>query len=141
MTPDSFLNAARVPSTIKPQRFGPWEIARLPMPRWPEKFGGSFQWPDVTVLRHEVQMNYSNMHKENDEGRVMDVVMEDSAPELRRHLPIWMRARGRVLVTGLGLGCVVRGLLASPRIEHIDVVELDADILKIIGAEFATNPR
>ena len=47
----------------------------------------------------------------------------------------------RVLITGLGLGCVVRGLLASPRIERIDVVELDADILRIIGSEFVDDRR
>jgi hypothetical protein len=56
-------------------------------------------------------------------------------------LPIWLRAKGRILITGLGLGCVVRGLVASPQVEHVDVVEIDADILSVIGSEFATNPR
>jgi spermidine synthase len=50
--------------------------------------------------------------------------MEDTLSELRRHTPIFMRAKGRLLVTGLGLG-VVRGLLAKPEVEHIDVVEID----------------
>jgi hypothetical protein len=63
------------------------------------------------------------MHLEQDDGRVYEVVMEDSPRELRRHLPIWMHAHGRVLVTGLGLGCVVRGLLASPHVEYIDVAK------------------
>jgi spermidine synthase len=63
--------------------------------------------------------------------------MEDSRRELRKHLPIWMKARGRVLVTGLGLGCVVRGLLASRDVDRIEVVEIDYDIARIIGAEFA----
>ena len=67
--------------------------------------------------------------------------MEDSAFELRKHLPIWMAARGRVLVTGLGLGCVVRGLLAKPEVEQIDVVEIDDDILRVVGPEFAKDPR
>jgi hypothetical protein len=67
--------------------------------------------------------------------------MEDSAPELRRHLPIWMRASGRVLITGLGLGCVVRGLLANPQVSYIDVVEIDADILRVIGKEFRKSSR
>ena len=67
--------------------------------------------------------------------------MEDSRLELSRHLPIWLAARGRVLVTGLGLGCAVRGLLASPAVEHVDVVEIDPDIIRIVGAEFAEDPR
>jgi predicted membrane-bound spermidine synthase len=46
-----------------------------------------------------------------------------------------------VLVTGLGLGCVVRGLLAKPEVDHIDVVELDGAIIDVVGAEFAAEPR
>ena len=70
-----------------------------------------------------------------------DTVMEDSAGELKKHLPIWLKAKGRVLVTGLGLGCVVRGLLASPAVEHIDVIELDPYIYYIVGEEFCHNRR
>jgi hypothetical protein len=36
--------------------------------------------------------------------------MNDFPQELKKHLDFVLRARGRVLVTGLGLGCVVRGL-------------------------------
>ncbi len=67
--------------------------------------------------------------------------MEDSPVELSRHLPIILRARGRVLVSGLGLGCVVRGLLAKPEVDHIDVIEIDPSIVALCGAEFASNPR
>lgn len=70
-----------------------------------------------------------------------EIVMDDSLPELRRHLPIWMKARGRVLKTGLGLGCVVRGLLIKPEVEHIDVVEIDQAIIEYCGQEFIGNPR
>lgn len=67
--------------------------------------------------------------------------MEDSQSELQKHLPIWLRARGRVLVTGLGLGCVVRGLLAKPDVDHITVIEIDRSILRIVGHEFESNTR
>lgn len=70
-----------------------------------------------------------------------EVVMEDSARELRRHAPILRHGRGRVLVSGLGLGCVVRGLLAKPDVDHIDVVEIDPAIIRHFGAEFAADPR
>ena len=70
-----------------------------------------------------------------------EVVMEDSKPELRQHLPIWLRARGTVLVTGLGLGCVVRGLQVKPDIERIDVIEIDREILDKIGPEFENDAR
>jgi hypothetical protein len=133
-----YLNAARVPVAIEPQSFGDWVIKRHTLP---EKYRAGFEWPDYTILQHTVAPNWGNMHLYGDDHPPLAVVMEDSPRELRKHLPIWMKARGRVLITGLGLGCVVRGLLASTCVEYIDVVEIDADIIRICGAEFAGNPR
>jgi len=61
-----------------------------------------------------------------------EAVMSDDLPELRKHLEPIFRARGRVLVSGLGLGCVVRGFLANPAVEHVDVVERDPDVLTLV---------
>lgn len=133
MTPADFLRAARVPATLQPQTFGPWTIerrrARPNVPGELELVGGD----DYTLLR---RISWASLHLQEGE-----IVMEDSAQELRKHMPIWLEARGRVLKTGLGLGCVVRGLLASDLVEHVDVVEIDADIIRVIGAEFEDEPR
>lgn len=59
-------------------------------------------------------------------------VMSDDPVELRRHLDFVLRARGRVLVTGLGLGCVLRGLLQNPRVDSIDVIERDSDVIALV---------
>jgi spermidine synthase len=90
-----------------------------------------------------VPVDISNIHLSDgsDTLEEWDTVMEDSAGELKKHLPIWLKARGRVLVSGLGLGCVVRGLLASPYVEHIDVIEIDELICAIVGREFRDNLR
>lgn len=138
MKPQEYLEAARVQRSILPQEFGLWTIERVvagggiinskEYAMHVERCG----FPDYTVLR---RMTEATMHC------VGEIVMEDSAFELRKHLPIWLAARGRVLVTGLGLGCVVRGLLAKTDVEQIDVVEIDDDILRVIGPEFAKNPR
>ena len=140
MKPIDFLEAARVPNSLKSQVFGNWRIDHFLLP---ERARNGLHWQDYTLLRHAIypKIDYSNMHLADDDGRILDIVMEDSPIELSRHLPIWLQAHGRILITGLGLGCVVRGLLASPKIQHIDVIEIDADILSVIGAEFATNPR
>jgi hypothetical protein len=68
-----------------------------------------------------------------------EVVMEDTPFELRTHLGFVMRAAGRVLVTGLGLGCVVRGLLANPAVEHVTCVENSQDVLKLVAAHMPTE--
>lgn len=76
---------------------------------------------------------YTSLIRLTECGRVQSAVMSDDPVELRRHLDFVLRARGRVLVTGLGLGCVVRGLQANPRVDHIDVVERDAEVISLVS--------
>ncbi len=132
-----FLRAARCPDTLSAQSFGLWTIERRECPSDPYAAGmfrlATGGYNHQTAL---CRLTEETMHQEPGE-----VVMEDSVRELSRHLPIWLNARGRVLISGLGLGCVVRGLLASLHVSHIDVIELDRDIIHIVGAEFADNPR
>lgn len=61
-----------------------------------------------------------------------EIVMEDTEHELKKHLAFILKAYGRVLVTGLGLGCVARGLLANPNVTALDVVEVSDDVLKLV---------
>ena len=133
MKPMEYIEAARVPEALIPQSFGLWEIARQDIsdePPFLRKWSGFdritflFRWTDAT------------MHKDHGE-----TVMEDSLRELRRHLPIWLKAKGHILISGLGLGCVVRGLLASSDVDHVTVVEIDKKILQIVGKEFEGNTR
>lgn len=70
-----------------------------------------------------------------------DVVMEDTPFELSTHLGFVMRAHGRVLVSGLGLGCVVRGLLARQEVEHITCLENSPDVLAMVQPHMPTDPR
>lgn len=138
MTPNDYIQAARVPERLKPQAFGRWEIFRA----WAhdsQTVVGSFLFQEQVGFNSQTQLlahTMATLHRKRGE-----VVMEDGISELRKHLPIWLCAKGHVLVTGLGLGCVVRGLLASPDVEQITVVEIDADILRVVGHEFRANPH
>lgn len=129
-TDAELIAAARVPDSVETGQFGLWTISRARVENL-EKFMGPFR--SLTMLWH---MTPATMMQEHGE-----VVMEDSWDELARHLPIWRVATGRVLVTGLGLGCVVRGLLANPRVDAVDVIEQDVEILRRIGAEFNGDRR
>lgn len=42
----------------------------------------------------------------------------------------------RVLVNGLGLGMVVSAMLHVPTVTHIDVVEIDADVIALVGGHY-----
>lgn len=69
--------------------------------------------------------------------------MSDTDAEWRDHLGAVTRIRWgarRVLINGLGLGLVVRAALAVPEVEHVDVVEIDADVIKLVGPTYE-GPR
>jgi len=70
-----------------------------------------------------------------------ECVMEDTPFELRTHLQFMLRARGRVLITGLGLGCVVRGCLANPAVEHVLCIERDTSVLKLVAPYMPQTKR
>lgn len=133
------LDASRVPDSIHSGSFGPWEIRRFSAEDLGTSIGRAAarsilgRYPTFTALFRQTS---ATMHLP-----VGESVMEDSERELRRHLPILLAARGRVLVSGLGLGCVVRGLLANAAVTHIDVIELDHWILNRIGPTFAGDRR
>lgn len=140
------VDACRVPAGTKPAERGLWNLRELRIPD-----DGK---PSETVLEALDRLfrpsglapgdTYYALTRWTDASLHMpwgEVVMEDTPNELRRHLPILTRARGCVLVTGLGLGCVLRGLLSKPEVDHVDVVEIDPHVLELVAGEFAGNPR
>lgn len=70
-----------------------------------------------------------------------ECVMHDRLCELNTHLNFMLRAHGHVLITGLGLGCVVRGTLLNPKVESITVVERDKDIIQMVWPHMPQDPR
>jgi spermidine synthase len=132
MNAREFMEAAHVPEKLKPQVFGLWKIKRASAedldPLQAQCFRTIIGFDSMTMLS---RISMKTLHLQEGE-----IVMEDSITELRRHLPIWMHAKGNVLVTGLGLGCVVRGLKENPDVDQITVIEIDHHILRIIGHEF-----
>lgn len=67
-------------------------------------------------------------------------IMSDTPDELEGHRPA-LSFHGAVLVTGLGLGCVVSGLLANPDVTRIDVIEIDPDVVNLTGPYYVNEPR
>lgn len=68
------------------------------------------------------------------EGEAIYVpIMSDTPAEVREHRHAIDNATGRVLIHGLGLGVLVSALLAKPDVTHIDVVEIDPDVIALTG--------
>jgi hypothetical protein len=59
---------------------------------------------------------------------VPDIMIENLPPYIAAQ-----RLGGRVLVNGLGLGLTPQAVLCLPNVEHCDVVELDADVIALVG--------
>jgi hypothetical protein len=66
--------------------------------------------------------------------------MTDAPFVLRNYVWFLGAAEGDVLLTGLGLGCLVRGLLGVPAVRSITVLELHADVLGLVGPHYR-DPR
>jgi hypothetical protein len=67
-------------------------------------------------------------------------VMMDTPSEYEDHADLFEHARGRVLLHGLGLGCALSALLADPAVEHVDVVEANADVISIVAPYYRGYP-
>ena len=72
--------------------------------------------------------------------RPTNVVMSDTPDEYADHTEAIERASGRVLINGLGIGMVLKAMLAKPSVTHIDVVEIEADVLSLV-APYYSDPR
>jgi len=67
--------------------------------------------------------------------------MSDTQAELFDHLEAARRmcdpSCHRVLIHGLGLGCVVNVALSLDNVEHIDVVEKDWRVIRLVGSQLS----
>lgn len=72
------------------------------------------------------------------------VIMSDTDAEVRDHYGPYMKARelgGRILIHGLGLGSILQAVLTCKDVTHVDVVEIDEDVIKLIGPYFEKDKR
>ncbi len=61
------------------------------------------------------------------------VIMSDTPDEIRDHRFFVYRAKGKILVNGLGLGIVVELLLDKDEVDHITVIEISRDVIVLVG--------
>jgi len=69
------------------------------------------------------------------------IIMSDTTAEALDHYEAYQQAKGRVLINGLGLGCFLRIILTKPEVTHVDVVEIDKDVIGLVGRYFFSDER
>ena len=108
----------------------------------------------VTVIRHaEVSQQHSDMTRIraaiNDRkrdyipaGRYVQLFiggqlyMSDTPTEQRENQELLNRAKGDVLIAGLGIGMVLVPLLANPAVTSVTVVEMNPDVVALVAPYF-----
>ncbi len=66
-------------------------------------------------------------------------MMSDTPAEMHDHATAIYkieRLGGRVLINGLGLGCILKATLSFPNVERVDVVELEQDIINLVAPSY-----
>lgn len=62
--------------------------------------------------------------------------MSDTTAERADHQEVYDRCKGlggRVLIHGLGLGVITNAVLSLPNVEHVEVWELNAEVIELCG--------
>ena len=102
---------------------GPWRVEK-------------FEVPENSLVR----IKYSLQNRPVPPGiytrlirdKAMNPMMSDTRQEIMDCFDILHQGIGRILINGLGLGMVVSGLLKRESVTHIDVVEIDDDIISLV---------
>lgn len=60
------------------------------------------------------------------------VMMSDTWMEQRMNIDVVLRAHGKVLIAGLGIGMVLLPILAKPEVTSVLVIELNPDVVQLV---------
>lgn len=118
-----------LPCTIPEGQVGAWRVARFTVGDLDaeiEKLSSVFSGHTLPVPAGEY------MHLKGPGG----IWMSNTPSEELDHVPPIRRAQavgGHCLVTGLGLGLVTEALLAIPTVTTVTVIELEPDVIALVG--------
>lgn len=120
----------------------------------PEGLAGAVRVEHFVVTPREVLITQMR-HAEQDppyDGRLStgrfarlwvgkDMMMADTLPERRSCLEVVEKARGHVLIAGLGLGMILWPIAAKPEVESITVVERYRNVVRLVQPHIPRRVR
>lgn len=68
-------------------------------------------------------------------------IMTNAQHEKESVIELIKKAKGKVLIGGLGIGLVLLPLMNKPEVESIDVVELHQEIIDLVGSQLRLNNK
>lgn len=72
--------------------------------------------------------------------RGASIIMSDTHDEIRDHVHFIRRARGSVLIAGLGLGMVLQAVARKAEVTSVTVVEKSSDVLALVANHYKSMP-
>lgn len=110
---------------------GPWRIVRFEVPEH-----------DLRRISYALQGRpvppgwYTKLQHRD----AYEPMMSDTPAEQRDHNEMLWKLREpttkSVLINGLGIGMVLKWALDQPHVERVDVVEMDADVILLVGPHY-----
>jgi spermidine synthase len=67
------------------------------------------------------------------------IVMSDTPAEMRDHSAAVRMANGSCLLNGLGIGMVLKNIIAKPEVTDVTVVEISQDLIDIVSPHYADS--
>ena len=68
--------------------------------------------------------------------RNRDVIMSNTPDEIGDFISFVNKAKGKILISGLGMGLLVKTLLEKPEVENITVIEISPELIELISPYF-----
>jgi len=122
-------------------RSGIWKVEKYTYPESEEE--AIFYKMEGRPIPPGIYTRLMRLTTRNQESRWLGI-MTDTPPEIKDIANVLYQAKtrgGRVLINGLGLGMVLKGLLSFPNVTHVDVVELSPDVIKLVAPTYTTDSR
>lgn len=69
------------------------------------------------------------------------VMMSNTRMEINSNIGFAYQAEGSILISGLGMGMILRALLTKESVTDITVLEKNPDVIKLVGPNFKDDDR
>lgn len=112
---------------------GPWRVETFVIDKHAEAMA------NIRAKQHPLEAVRAGTYKRL--TRHGSVIMSNTQMEVRTHRWFIWKAKGAVLIHGLGLGMALTAILKKPEVAEVTVIEKDADVIALVGPTFKADPR
>lgn len=122
---------------VKPHIFGDWLIKEFEVSEEEAKFFNM----RLRFQGKEDQSIVAGTYQRLEQISTGYVVMSNTPMECNTNKIAYEKARGSVLMAGLGMGMILEAVLSKPEVTHVRIIEIDKDIIEYVGSFFKADPR